>query len=201
MKLSTCIFLLLFLFLHYIVNAQNTDLLADSLNHNRININKEGLTILAGEGIASLGTGAIGYFVTQDQELKSFFEMTAFWGVVNTGIAAAGIVGAKNELAQALSCRQAFKKYKQTTKLYLINSGLDIVYIGAGAFLINRANQTQNNQQTLNGFGKAIALQGILLLIFDQVMYHAHYSSNSQWRRVLNSVCITNNGVGFRYTF
>ncbi len=170
------------------------------LNDRRVATNKTGMTILGAWGAANIVGGVAGALSATDQEWKSFHTMNALWGVVNLGIAGMGYMGARKESGQILSCDKMLGRYESGKRLFLINAGLDVVYIGSGMALTSYADDLDNPDRW-RGYGKSVTMQGIFLLVFDGTMYALHQHKNKQWYKLLEGVCVTGNGVGFKYTF
>src|SRR5690606_16555035 len=117
-------------------------------------------------------------------ESRHFHQMNAVWGVVNVGIAGLGFLGARRELMHPGSMAKAVQRYGSTRRLYLINAGLDVFYIGTGAYLTGHAKGTDGkNAELYRGFGKSLILQGAGLLLFDAAMYAAHARNAKGWQR------------------
>ena len=171
----------------------------ESLNSRRIETNKNGMIVLGSWGVINMAGGITAYLATSDNnELKYFHGMNAIWGATNTLIALGGYMGAKKEAAQKLSCGDALHKYEATKRLYLVNAGLDVLYIGTGVVLDIKA-EDMNRPFMWAGFGKSIAMQGIFLLLFDGTMYTLHQRQDKKWYKLLQGVCVTGNGIGWRY--
>lgn len=168
------------------------------LNDRRVATNKTGMTILGAWGAANIVGGVAGALASTDQEWKSFHTMNALWGAVNLGIAGMGYMGARKEAGQSLSCDKALARYESNKQLFLINAGLDIAYIGSGVALSAYADDLKDSERW-RGYGRSITMQGIFLLVFDGTMYALHQHNNKQWYKLLEGVCVTGNGVGFRY--
>jgi len=170
-------------------------------NNARMKINKTGMKVLGSWGIASIADGGIGYFTAKQDEWKYFHEMNAVWGVVNTGIAALSLSRARKEAAERISYEDAYVRYKATKKLYLINAGLDVVYIAAGVGMAKYSEGAKKDAALWSGFGKSIVIQGVFLLVFDNIMYTSHARYNSLWFRVMNEIHVSNNGIGINHSF
>lgn len=170
------------------------------LNERRIATNKTGMTILGAWGAANIVGGVAGVLASSDQEWKSFHTMNALWGAVNLGIAGMGYMGARKEAKQTLSCDKMLDRYESGKRLFLINAGLDIAYIGGGVALSAYADDL-NDSYRWRGYGRSVTMQGIFLLVFDGTMYALHQHNNKQWYKLLQGVCVTGNGVGFNYRF
>jgi len=202
-KIKYAIFILLLLAALSSANAQEIsfkDTVA-AYNTDRLKINKTGMEVLGSWGIINIAGGGIGYFAAKQDEWKYFNEMNVLWGVVNTGIAAIGLGGVRKEMAKSMTYKQAYDRYVANKKLYLVNAGLDVLYIGAGVGLAAYSNSAKNNEPIYIGFGKSFVVQGVFLLLFDNVMFATHQSANSKWYRLMDEIRITNNGLGYSCTF
>lgn len=170
------------------------------LNNIRISTNKTGLITLGSWGAANLAGGITGYAIAGNAEWKSFHGMNAVWGAVNGLIAVGGYLGARKEATKEYDFDEAFRKYQSSKRVYLINAGLDVLYIGTGAALMHYASKT-NKPQMWSGYGKSIAFQGIALLVFDCTMYGVHLQHNKKWHRALSGFTINSDGLGYTYHF
>jgi len=150
-------------------------------NAHRIHTNKKGMEVLGTWGLVNIAAGSIGYFTAKQDEWKYFHEMNVLWGVVNAGITGMGLAGVKKEMAAKLNYQQSYDRYLANKRLYLINAGLDIVYIGTGVGLNAYGISTKKNADIFKGFGESITIQGIFLLFFDNVMFVSHLRYNSKW--------------------
>ena len=70
-------------------------------------------------------------------------------------------------------------------KLFLFNAGLDIGYMAAGAWMLEKSKNDTKNPQRWKGFGQAIALNGALLFAFDLSAYLIHSSKITQLQPLL----------------
>jgi len=159
------------------------------------------MEVLGAWGIVNMAAGGIGYFTAKDDEWRYFHEMNALWGVVNTGIAAMGLAGTKKEMAAQLTYRQSYERYLSNKKLYLINAGLDVLYIGTGIALDEYGQNTKNNSALFKGFGESFVVQGVFLLCFDNVMYASYLRNNSKWYQIMSEIRVTGKGIGFVHPF
>ncbi len=190
--------IILLLFIASISASAQQKISFDSLNLARIKTNDAGMKVLGAWSAANIVVGGAGYFMANDKETKAFHEMNALWGIVNLGIAAAGYQGARKEYAAKYNCKDMLQRYESTKRLFLINWGLDIGYVSGGLILNSYAYKFKD-PETWHGFGKSIAMQGAFLFVFDGVMFGLHQSSNKKWYKLLDGLCVTGNGVGFRY--
>lgn len=182
------------------LSAQTSDAFT-LLNQHRIQTNKTGMQVLGTWGAANIVSGVVGYNVAKDNEWRSFYQMNVLWGVVNLGIAAAGYAGTRKEARQSFMYGDALQRHEANKKLFLLNAGLDGLYIGTGLFLTEHAKNETNHPEVWRGYGKSILVQGVGLLLFDAVMFSAHNSKDRHWYRILEGINIRGNGVGFNYRF
>ncbi len=94
------------------------------------------------------GAGVLGLWLTADDAQKGFWGMSGAWGVINSGIALAGLLGAEPLL-------------KDLKNVLFINAGLDVLYIAGGIYLLTRP------EATWRGAGLGVLIQGGFLLAFD----------------------------------
>jgi hypothetical protein len=162
------------------------------------------MKVLGSWGLANIAAGSISYFTTNQSETKYFSEMNMAWGIVNTGISTLSLLNIRREMAANLGYEGSYRSYKANKRLYLINAGLDVLYISAGVGLsaYSQNSKLKNADQAMySGFGKSIVIQGVLLLLFDNFMFSAHQLDNSKWYRIMDEIRFTNKTVGFNYNF
>jgi hypothetical protein len=89
------------------------------------------------------------------------------WGVIDGAIALGGMKGTQRRQAQLANPNDATVLAQETRKLrrlLLINAGLDVLYVAGGSALRRRPNDFN---QSWEGHGLGIIIQGAFLLIFD----------------------------------
>ena len=170
-------------------------------NTNRINTNRAGMEVLGAWGITSMASGGIGYFTAKQDEWRFFHEMNIVFGAVNTGIAAIGLSGLKRELNAKMNYQRSYDRYRSNKRVYLINASIDLVYIAAGIGLVAYSGNTKTDKAVYLGFGRSATLQGVFLLLFDNVMYTTLQRNNSNWFRIMNEIRFSGQSVGFVHTF
>jgi hypothetical protein len=94
------------------------------------------------------GAGVLGLWLSQGDWQKGFWGMSGAWAVINGGIALAGLIGAEPMLTDLRT-------------ILFVNAGLDVLYMAAGIYLMNRS------EATWQGAGLAVLIQGGFLLAFD----------------------------------
>ena len=132
--------------------------------------NNTGMYVLGGWAVANMVIGGAGWYKNTGSS-RYFNQMNVFWNTVNLSIAGFALYKNFTTGAENLTPELLMQNHLKTENLYLINAGLDVLYIGTGFFLNSRARKSINNYDLLKGYGNAVILQGSFLLIFDLVMW------------------------------
>ncbi len=149
--------------------------------------------------IANIAWGTTGVLSTNDGVAKEFHTMNILWNSINLAIAVPAYFGAKKGKYE-LPFRQTYKEQQKAEKSFLINSGLDLVYITGGLYLTERS-KTINHDRNL-GFGQSLMLQGGFLLLLDATLYTVNVRhANKKLNGFLDKVIIGSNGVGYIHRF
>ncbi len=135
-----------------------------------LNVNNTGMYILGSWAVANLIIGGIGWNQNSG-DTKYFHQMNFFWNTVNLSIAGFALYNNLSGGFEDLTNDMMVQKHYKTEKLYLINGGLDMVYIGTGFLLKNLSPKKEKNKNLLKGYGNSIILQGSFLLVFDAIMW------------------------------
>jgi len=122
-------------------------------------INTTGMYVLGGWAVANIAGGAVGWS-NSTGSTKYFHQMNLFWNTVNLGIAGFALYNNLTDDFSMLSSNEMLLKHRKTENLYLINAGLDVVYIGTGFLLKHLSVSNLNKQDLLKGYGNSIILQG-----------------------------------------
>ena len=170
-----------------------------SFNYSRNRITTTGMTVLGSWAVANIGIGAVGWANSAGGSNKYFYQMDVLWNMVNLGAAIQGFTGAQKNKNKLFTATESLKEQQKIEKIFLINGGLDLVYIGTGLFLNHRGDISNSDQ--LKGYGSSIILQGAFLLFFDGTMYNAQRHNGSKLRRFLEKNPVTFDGrrVGLIY--
>lgn len=169
------VFLLLLFFSSSAQENTYSDFYSQSLK-----TNNTGMYILGGWAAANIVGGAIGW-ANSSGSTKYFHQMNLFWNTVNLGIAGFAVYSNHNQDWMALSETGMLEKHLQTERLYLINTGLDVVYIGTGYLLMQLAKNNEKRYDLLKGYGNSVMLQGGFLFVFDLVMLGVQRSHRLQF--------------------
>ena len=197
MKNTVLLSLLLLCSLHGYCGSLDTTGFA-ALNARRIHTDLTGMKVLGAWGIVNTVGGIVGAIAAYDTKWKRFHEMNAAWGVINLSIAGLGYIGARRELGKHYSATQDLHRYEATKRLYLLNGGLDGLYIATGIFLKEHAKHSSQSD-LYRGFGSSLVLQGAGLLLFDITMFTAHQNQDKRWYRALQGLSISGNGIGWNW--
>jgi hypothetical protein len=94
--------------------------------------------------------------------------MNAMWNTVNLGIGVAGLVQQYSK--QSADYSSFLKLQRKYERVFLINSGLDLIYMGVGSAMAFSSGANDRSR----GYGQSLILQGGYLLVFDGLMYFIH---------------------------
>lgn len=133
-------------------------------------ITQSGMIVLGAWSLANISTGAVGWSRTSGQQ-KYFHQMNLFWNTVNLAIAGYGLYTNSLTNSSTIGFAEVFAKHQQTERILLINSFLDLGYIGAGLAMRYLSPKYPNRMEMLKGYGNSLILQGGFLLVFDGILY------------------------------
>lgn len=135
-----------------------------------LKINNTGMYILGSWAVANIAAGAYGW-ATATGDMKYFGQMNLFWNVVNLSIAGFALYGNYSTDLSVMSGEEMLARHLKTENILLINSALDVGYIGAGFLMRHLSAGSVNRGDLLKGYGNSVIMQGAFLLVFDLVMY------------------------------
>lgn len=145
--------------------AQNSAAL-ECFNSTRLEYNRQGMWILGSWALLNLLVGTIRGFQTRGQ-VQAFYQMNAYWNLVNLGIAGYGYWQAI-QISMGINFWEVLVAQQQIEKVLLFNAALDLGYMAFGFFLIEKGLRLKKERWI--GFGKSILLQGVFLLLFDGIL-------------------------------
>ena len=152
----------------------------------RVSYSKNAMIGLAGWSVANLVGSGIATN-TRNKEMRYFHQMNVMWGGINLAIAGLGYWGAGREKIENPTLEAVLKHQNKIEKTYLINAGLDVVYVGSG-LLMNKTSDNQKNPEKFKGYGNSIMMQGGFLLLYDAVMYAIHRTHGKQLKGMDNKL-------------
>ncbi len=132
------------------------------------------MAVLAGWSATNLALGTTLWLTSDDPVQAAFHQMNAGWNIVNAALALPALFGATRDLAAIPSGRTVGEIRAAQNRLedaFLFNAGIDVGYMMAGVYMIERSRREEPNAATLEGFGRSLILQGGFLFAFDLVAY------------------------------
>jgi hypothetical protein len=161
----------------------------DSLALSRNTYTRNAMTSLGGFAVANIAAGFIAAGQTRG-ETRYFWRMNAYWNLVNLGVAAMGYLGAQRALGRTYTLAQNEKAQLAVEKTYVLNFGLDLVYITGGFYLRERGLSESNpvSRDQYRGYGSSIALQGGFLAVMDGIMVMLHHHNSIRLNRHLQGL-------------
>lgn len=191
------LFTLTFLCQSVFIFSQNLDW--QSFNKHRIDDSKKAMLVLGGWAVGNMAFSALRVGNTNGTA-KSFHQMNIGWNAVNLGIASLGYFSAARTDFSTFDAYKSIDEQYKLQKVLLFNAGLDVGYMAAGAWLIERGKNTVNNPERMKGFGQALVLNGAFLFAFDLVNYFILSSQNHKIKLLLNPT-MSGTEMGFRFIF
>ncbi len=135
-----------------------------------LKINNTGMYILGSWALANIAAGAYGWAAGAG-DMKYFGQMNLFWNVINLSIAGFALYGNYTTDISMMSGQEMMARHLKTENILLINSALDVGYIGAGFLMRHLSAGSVKRGDLLKGYGNSVIMQGAFLLVFDLVMY------------------------------
>ncbi|MEQ8523590.1 hypothetical protein [Gracilimonas sp.] len=186
----------LFFFYPEMLHAQNDTFDAQFYAQKSYDLQKKGMIALGSWAALNIFSGSAGYFLSE-KSTKYFHQMNAGWNLVNAGIAGFALYNISQIDASSLSYSQSVIELQKLDKILLLNTGLDIGYMATGAWLWERG--LRKKSERLEGYGKALLVQGGFLFAFDIILYLLHSPVTSDLIQISESMTIT--ASGFRIDF
>ena len=129
-----------------------------------------GMYVLGGWAVANIATGAYGWS-RHEGTTKYFHQMNLFWNTVNLGIAGYGLYNNSRLDISAMGRDEIMERHTRTERILLINTGLNVGYIGGGFLMRHLAGRSADHSDLWKGYGNSVIVQGGFLLLFDLVLY------------------------------
>lgn len=192
MKQFLASFFLIFSF--YMVLAQDYQ----GFGYDHLLINKRGMYILGTWGIANIVSGGVSW-KNGAGENKYFHQMNLMWNTVNISIAVGALISIAHKDYSTLTNSEILSDQIKSQKLFMINAGLDLVYIGGGLLLKKIGERKKQRRDLMKGYGNSIMLQGGFLLVFDGIFYFLQQNHRMDFLQNL-SINLSNTGYQLGYT-
>jgi hypothetical protein len=206
-KMNKHLLITFFLACTITVYAQDLDL--KTFNQNRADFSKKAMYILGGWAVGNIALSGLRIGNTDlsrplgGGSAKSFHQMNLGWNAVNATIATFGYLAAIRENPASYDLFTSINEHHKVDKLFLFNAGLDVGYMAAGAWMLEKSKNDTKNPQRWKGFGQAIALNGAFLFAFDLSAYLIHSSKITQLQPLLSIGLLTERGgeMGLSWRF
>jgi hypothetical protein len=176
------------------IYAQNIDLQA--FNTKRIKDSKTDMMILGGWALGNMAVSGILLANTEGGVAKGYHQMNIGWNAVNLTIAGFGYLAAIKSNPASFDLFGSIDEHYKLQKIFLFNAGLDVGYMAAGAYVMERSKSSLKNPEQLKGFGQAIIVNGAFLFVFDLANYFIQSGQNDKIKLLL-----TGNGMGLSFHF
>jgi hypothetical protein len=179
------------------VSAQSNR--ADSANFRLTEVNNNGMLVLGAWAATNLATGVYGD-LKADDEAKYFHQMNWMWNTVNASLVAISFISNRKQKAMDMTNQSVMNRAEKYQKAFLINAGLDMIYMGVGSALIARSRSGTERADQFAGYGKSLIMQGGFLMLFDLGMFAVN-RKQEQRLKVNDSACLQllPNGVRLRF--
>lgn len=178
------------------LHAQNGTFDAQFYVQKSQDLQKKGMILLGSWASLNILSGSAGHFLSEN-DTKYLHQMNAGWNLVNLGIASFALYGISQIDASGLSYSESLTELQNLDKILLLNAGLDVGYMAAGAWLWERG--SRKNSHRLKGYGKSLVLQGAFLFTFDLILYFLHTPFTNDLVQLSDQIDIT--ASGFRVNF
>jgi hypothetical protein len=184
----------LFLINSFFIYAQTIDL--KYFNERRIKDTKTDMLILGGWALGNMAVSGILLKNTEGGVAKGFHQMNIGWNAVNLTIAGFGYLAAMKSNPASFDLYASVDEHYKLQRLFIFNAGLDVGYMVAGAYVMERSKSRLKNPEQMKGFGQAIIVNGAFLFVFDLANYFIQAGHNDKIKLLLN-----NNGIGLSLHF
>lgn len=176
----------------------------DSIAIARNGLTQKSMLVLGSWAVANITSGLIIAGSTKG-EARYFWLMNSYWNFFNLGLAGLGYLRTLKPIREGQGFAANELAQQSIEKLYVLNLGLDLVYITGGFYLREHGlTQTkQTDQDTFRGYGSSLILQGGFLLIMDCVMYSLHHKNSRLMNNKLQQLELGAGpgGLAIRYSF
>jgi hypothetical protein len=164
--------------------------------------NKTGMYVLGAWAVGNIATGAYGWNKF-DGSRKYFHQMNLMWNTVNLGIATYAFYTFSTVDPSVMTASEMLRDHIKKENLFLINAGLDVLYMGGGLYMRHLAANGHKKAEMLRGYGTSVILQGGFLMTFDLVMYLIQRSHRLSYDASIFSIStgFTPEGIGLVFNF
>ncbi len=162
-------------------------------------ITKKSMEVLGGWAAANIITSSFSLH-TSNSDARYFHQMNTMWNGVNLALAGLGYWGAVKSKKGLLDLAAVLQHQHKTEKIFLFNTGLDVAYIAAGAYLKEKS-KSKIDPSKFKGYGNAVMVNGGFLFLFDVVMYAVHHKHGKQLNSFINKLQLAGTGAGISLVY
>lgn len=181
------------------IAQSSSDLLL--INQDREQLNQKSMLYLGGWSISNLTFSGTRMTQTENSDFY-FHQMNVAWSAVNLAIAGFGYWSSQRVDIASFDLERTIKAQRRVQNILLINSGLDVVYMAGGWYMLNRSKQSEDNSDLLKGYGQSLLMQGGFLLLFDLIQYRLHSKRNTMLSSFSDNLEIqVGSTIGVKYRF
>jgi hypothetical protein len=178
-------FLLTLLIIWFTVDSLAAQSSHTHWNEQRMERTRYSMMVLGGWAAANVAVGAVG-MSRSTGSTRAFHQMNLGWGAINMGLAVSGYWTATQTDPATLSGWESQQALIRLRQIFLFNAGLDVGYMAAGAWMLERAKNASTQADRWRGFGRSIILQGAFLFVFDLGAFWYHGPMMEQLRPLFN---------------
>lgn len=151
------------------------DARALAYHRRRVTLGLAGMSTLTGWSLINIAGGTLGNFTTTGHS-RYFHQGNAMWNSVNLVLGVVGLISETRARSRPLGLAEGRLRSHRSQLAFVINAGLDVLYVSSGAVLWQLGPTARNPamQDRLVGYGQALVLQGAFLFAFDVGMALAH---------------------------
>ncbi len=172
--------------------THQTDL--ESFNAMRLQINRAGMMTLGAWAVGNFVVGGIGWSRSSGSTMY-FHQGNVMWNTVNAALAGFGLYGAMSAIPSSFGWHETITEQYAMEKLLLFNAGLDVGYMAAGLYMMERSKNISRHADRFKGYGQALILQGGFLFVFDMVLFAIHNRHGKMLEGILPAVNMTQQGL------
>lgn len=125
----------------------------------------QAMSTLMAWAVASVATGTMLLSTSRDNYVRAVGVQNVAWGAIDGAIAAFGYRGIRKQRLLDKPVAHWKTEDQRLRKVFLINAGLDVLYIAAGAALWGLS-----KNEIVRGSGAGVIFQGSFLFAFDGAM-------------------------------
>jgi hypothetical protein len=170
-----------------------------SFKKKSIDISKKSMVVLGSWAAANIITSSFSLNINSN-DARYYHQMNIIWNSVN--LALSGLIcwaATKNKMGN-LDLQAVLQHQQKTEKIFLLNTGIDVAYIAAGAFLKEKS-KSKINPSKLKGHGSAVMLNGDFLFLFDVAMYAVHNKHGNKLNSFIKKLQLAGTGAGMSLVY